>query len=132
MNKHDKIKFSQEYFNFYLNQELLYRIFFTSRIQYSHNNINVIVNTKLLRGNYCLVRYYYDSEFEYEKQYVIQIYNPKTKRMFETEFTVNDYTPEQLFLKNKILRKIKRHCKYYKIVKEYNLVPVINNSKMYL
>lgn len=127
MNKHDKNKFSQESVDY---GNKLYHIFFTSRIQRSHNSINVVVNKRLLRGNYYVVRYYYDSEFD-EKQYVIQIYNPVTKRSFNTKFTINGYTPEQLFLKNKILRKIKRHCRYYKIVKEYNLVPVDINNKMY-
>lgn len=129
MNKRDKNKFIQESVDYSNN---LYHTFFTSRIRRRHISINVVVNKRLLRGNYCLVRYYYDSVFDYEKQYVIQIYDPVTKKCFNTEFTVSDYTPEQLFLKNKILRKIKRHCKYYKIVKENGLVPVDNNSKMYL
>lgn len=129
MNKRDKNKFSQKCFDY---SNRLYHTFFTSSIRRRHNSINVVVNRKLLRGNYCLVRYYYDSVFDYEKQYVVQIYDPVTKRSFNREFTVSDYAPAQLFLKNKILKKIKRHCKYYKIVKEYNLVPVDINSKMYL
>lgn len=130
MNKRFKIKneYNQEYFAF--SNELYHR--FHSSITHYNYSIDIIVNIGLLRGNYCLVRHYYDSAFVKEKQYVIQIYDPVTKRNFNTEFTVNYYSPEHLFLKNKILRKLKRHCKYYKIVKEHNLVPVDFNCKTYL
>ena len=132
MNKRVKIKteYNQEYFAF--SNELYHIHSSITHYNYSIDITDIIVNIGLLRGNYCLVRHYYDSVFVKEKQYVIQIYDPVTKRIFNTEFTISCYIPEHLFLKNKILRKIKRYCKYYKIVKEHNLAPVDFNCKTYL